>query len=113
MRISSRTPFVKQGIPLRYYKKEDSTLEIDFFLRTADHLVPVEVKATNNKAKSLSTLIKSDRYADIAFGIKLAHGNIGFANNVYTFPSFCTFLLKRYLATGALEAHYEDQKEAG
>lgn len=99
--------FAKQGIPLRYYKKEDSTLEIDFFLRTADHLVPVEVKATNNKAKSLSTLIKSDRYTDISFGIKLVRGNIGFSNNIITFPSFCTFLLKRYIATGALEDRFD------
>ena len=101
--------FVKQGIPLRYYKKADSTLEIDFFLRTADHLVPVEVKAVNNKSKSLSTLIKNDRYADISFGIKLVRGNIGFSNNIYTFPSFCSFLLRRYIATGALEEHFKRQ----
>lgn len=101
--------FAKQDIPLRYYKKGDSTLEIDFFLRTANHLVPVEVKATNNKAKSLSTLINSDRYTDVAFGIKLARGNIGFSNNIYTFPTFCAFLLKRYIATGALEKHFNKE----
>lgn len=101
--------FAKQDIPLRYFKKGDSTLEIDFFLRTSDHLVPVEVKATNNKAKSLATLIKNDRYADIDFGIKLVRGNIGYANHIYTFPSFCMFLLKRYIATGALEEHFNKE----
>ena len=88
----------KQGYELFYYKKESSTLEQDFFVRTKKSLVPVEVKSTNGKAKSLSTLIKSDSYPDITTGIKLIHGNIGFENNIHTFPYFCAFLLKRYLA---------------
>lgn len=88
----------KQGYELFYYKKENSTLEQDFFVRTKKSLVPVEVKATNGQAKSLSTLIKSDSYPDITTGIKLIHGNIGLDRNVHTFPYFCTFLLKRYLS---------------
>ena len=88
----------KQGYELFYFKKENSTLEQDFFVRTKKSLVPVEVKATNGKAKSLSTLIKSDSYPDITTGIKLVHGNIGLANGIHTFPYFCAFLLKRYLA---------------
>lgn len=88
----------KQGYELFYYKKENSTLEQDFFVRTKKSLVPVEVKATNGKAKSLSTLIKSDSYPDITTGIKLIQGNIGFENNIHTLPYFCTFLLKRYLS---------------
>ena len=87
----------KAGCGLYYYKKDDSTLEEDFFMRTADNLVPVEVKATNNMARSLNTLINSDKYPDIKFGIKVVGGNIGCNNNVYTFPYFCTFLLKEYL----------------
>ena len=55
-----------------------STLEEDFFLRTADYLVPVEVKSTNGRSKSLRTLIESEHYPDIKFGIKLVNGNIGF-----------------------------------
>ncbi len=88
---------VKSGYELFYYKREDSTLEEDFFVRTSKSLVPVEVKAGNNQSKSLRTLISSDRYPDITHGIKLCHGNIGFANNQYTMPYFCAFLLKRYL----------------
>ena len=87
----------KQGYELFYYKKKSSTLEQDFFVRTKKSLVPVEVKSTNGKAKSLSTLIKSDSYPDITTGIKLIHGNVGFENNIHTFPYFCAFLLKRYL----------------
>ena len=89
---------VKEGYQLYYYKREDSTLEQDFFVRTKRSLVPVEVKANNNRAKSLATLIKSEKYSDIQFGIKLCNGNIGFNNSIYTFPYFCTFMLKKYLA---------------
>ncbi len=88
---------VKAGYQLYYYKREDSTLEEDFFVRTANELIPIEVKAKNSKAKSLSQLIKSDKYPDVSFGIKFCTGNIGFENNIYTFPYYCTFLLKRYL----------------
>ena len=88
---------VKSGCKLYYYKKENSTLEEDFFLRTKTKLIPVEVKAANNKSKSLSTLIESEKYSEISYGIKLCNRNIVFENNIYTFPHFCTFLLKRYL----------------
>ena len=88
---------VKSGCKLYYYKRENSTLEEDFFLRTRDSLVPVEVKASNNRSKSLSTLIGSEKYPDIRFGIKLINGNIGFENNIFTFPHFCSFLLKSFL----------------
>ena len=88
---------VKSGGDLYYYKRENSTLEEDFFMRTAEALVPVEVKSTNGRSKSLRTLIESERYPDIRFGIKLTGGNIGFADNIYTFPYYCSFLLKKYL----------------
>ena len=87
----------KSGYGLYYYRRDDSTLEQDFFVRTADCLVPVEVKAKNGTAKSLRTLINSDRYPDIKWGIKFAGGNIGCDSNVYTFPYFCAFLLRRWL----------------
>ena len=88
---------VKSGCKLYYYKRKNSTLEEDFFLRTRDSLVPVEVKASNNRSKSLSTLTGSEKYPDIRFGIKLINGNIGFENNIFTFPHFCAFLLKSFL----------------
>lgn len=87
----------KQGYELYYYKKEDSTLEEDFFVRAKNYLIPIEVKATNGTAKSLRTLLKSEHYKDITYGIKFIKGNIGFSDNIFTFPYFCSFLLKRYL----------------
>ena len=89
--------FVKSGYDLYYYKREDSTLEEDFFVRTARELIPVEVKATNGRAKSLRTLIQSEKYEDIRYGIKFTGGNVGYDDQIYTFPYFCAFLLKRYL----------------
>ena len=91
---------VKAGYKLYYYKRDDSTLEQDFFVRTASALIPVEVKAKNGTAKSMRTLISSEKYADIHCGIKFTGGDIGYSDNIYTFPYFCAFLLKRYL-TGA------------
>ena len=88
---------IKNGYGLYYYKKDDSYLEEDFFVRTKDYLVPVEVKSTNGTAKSLRTLIKSNSYQDIKYGIKFISGNIGYSDNIYTFPYFCAFLLKEYL----------------
>lgn len=94
---------VKEGYHLYYYRKTDSTLEEDFFVRTASELVPLEVKSQNSKSKSLRMLIDSDHYPEIHFGIKLIGGNIGKVNNVITFPYFCTFLLKKYLSSGKIQ----------
>lgn len=88
---------VKQGYNLYFYKNEKGTLEMDFFIRDKDSLVPVEVKANNNSTISLNTLIESDNYKDIKYAIKLCNKNIGFNGKFYTFPYFLTFLLKRYI----------------
>lgn len=70
---------------LYYYKREDGSLEEDFFVRDKDHLIPVEVKARSGRSQSLRSLINSDKYADIEWGIKLSLNNIGFENYIYTF----------------------------
>ena len=88
---------VKQGYELFYYRNEKSTIEMDFFIRDADSLIPVEVKANNNATASLKNLIEKDKYSDIQYGIKLCANNIGFNGKFYTIPYFCTFLLKRYM----------------
>lgn len=87
----------KSGYNLFYYKRDDGSLEEDFFIRDKDNLIPIEVKAKNGRSQSLKSLINNDKYADIAWGIKLSMNNIGFDNNVYTFPYFCAFLLKDFV----------------
>ena len=91
--------FVKQGLPLVYFKKDNSTLEEDFFVRGTDELIPVEVKSNSNNSKSLRTLIESNHYPDIRRGIKLCASNVGNGNSIITFPYFCTFMLKKFLKT--------------
>lgn len=87
----------KSGYGLYYYKRENSTLEEDFFVRTRECLVPVEVKANKGTAKSMSTLIKSEKYPDIVFGLKLTAGNVGFESGVFTMPYFAAFLVRRLI----------------
>ena len=89
--------FLKQGMGLYYYKKENSSLEEDFFVRTSEELIPVEVKSNDNRSKSLSALIQNEKYSDIRHGIKLGDFNVGAANHIYTFPYFCAFLIRQYL----------------
>ena len=88
---------VKAGYDLYFYKNEKGTLEMDFFIRDKDSLIPVEVKANDNATVSLNNLIDGDNYKDIKYGIKLCNKNIGFNGKFYTFPYFMAFLLKRYL----------------
>ncbi len=90
--------FVKQGLGLYYYKKDNSQLEEDFFVRSKNELIPVEVKSNSHQSKSLLSLISNDNYQDIKHGIKLGDFNIGLANDIYTFPYFCSFLIKKYLS---------------
>ena len=88
---------VKEGYKLYFYKNDKGTIEMDFFIRDKNSLIPVEVKANDNATASLNNLINSEKYKDIKYGIKLCNKNIVFNGKFYTFPYFLTFLLKRYL----------------
>lgn len=88
---------VKEGYNLYFYKNEKGTLEMDFFLRDTNSLIPIEVKANDNSTPSLNTLINNKKYKSIKYGIKLCNKNIGFNDKFYTFPYFLTFLLKRFI----------------
>lgn len=88
---------VKSGYSLFFYKNDKSTVEMDFFVRDRDSLIPVEVKAIDGSTASLNKLIDSDKYSDIKYGIKFGNKNIGFNGKFYTFPYFLVFLLRRFL----------------
>ena len=87
----------KCGMPLYYWKRGESTLEEDFFVRDEESLIPLEVKGGSNRSKSLRELVDSPKYPQVRWGIKLADANIGFADNVLTMPWFCAFLIPRML----------------
>lgn len=89
----------KQGYDLFFFKHDNPALEMDFFVRNSDSLIPVEIKAGNTATASLCRLTNSANgtYPDIRFGIKFCMGNVGFNGHFYTFPYYTAFLLKRFL----------------
>ena len=85
---------VKQGYKdLFFYKNESSTIELVFLIRVKNEIMPIEVKAKRGKAVSLNKIIEN---RILNYGIKLSMNNIGFEKNIFTFPYFLTFLLKRF-----------------
>lgn len=51
----------RAGLPVYYYSKEGSTMEVDFVLQHGSRVIPVEVKAEENvKAKSLQNFVCHD-----------------------------------------------------
>lgn len=89
----------KQGYDLYFYKQDNPSIEMDFFVRDSSTLIPVEVKAGSNASSSLNKLTDSTRstYSDIKYGIKFSSGNIGFNGQFYTFPYYLAFQLKKFL----------------
>lgn len=96
---------VKQGYQLYFYKNEKGTIEMDFFVRDVDSLIPIEVKANNQATASLNSLINKECYSDIKYGIKFANKNIGYNGKFYTFPYFLAFMLKRFLKEKSMNNH--------
>ena len=69
----------------------DQTRIINVFNRVAPQL------ARENKKFQISK-VASEQYPDIRYGIKLSKNNIGHEDKIYTFPYFCSFLLKRFMS---------------
>ncbi len=89
---------IKSGYEqLYFYKRDNPAVEMDFFVRDRDTLVPVEVKSDDAATKSLNNLIDWKSYPDISYGIKLGYKNIGWNGKFFTFPYFLTPFLKRFL----------------
>ena len=80
----------KRGEELYYYKKEDSTLEIEFILERNCKLVPVEVKARKGSTRSLNELLKMD---NIERGYKLTAQNTGVVEKKITLPLYMASII--------------------
>ena len=63
----------KKGIPLYFYKN-NSKQTIDFLIQLDGKVIPIEVKGSNSKPKSLNTLIENNSEIDISY--KLIDRNI-------------------------------------
>lgn len=80
----------KRGEELYYYKKEDSTLEIEFILERDCKLVLVEVKARKGSTRSLNELLKMD---NIERGYKLTAQNTGVVEKKITLPLYMAAII--------------------
>ena len=61
------------NLPVYYYSKDNSTMEIDFIVQSGDQVLPVEVKAEENtKAKSLRTFVTEEFSKYNLTGVRLS-----------------------------------------
>jgi hypothetical protein len=81
---------IKNGYTLHYYKKSDSTLEIEFLIEKDAEVLPVEVKAGNTQSVSLNNFIQENK-PSIAY--KLIDGNIGFTDSKLTLPHYMALFI--------------------
>lgn len=59
--------------PIGYFKKDNSSMEIDFIVQAGAHLIPVEVKAEENvRSKSLRQFITVDKAGSGMTGIRFS-----------------------------------------
>lgn len=75
-----------------YYWAENQVAEIDFLLDTSKGIVPVEVKANENKkSKSLNYYIENNQPK---LAIRISANNFGFTNNIKSVPLYAVFCIK-------------------
>ncbi len=91
----------KSGQKLYYFHK-DSGLELDFLIRYDGECVPVEVKATTGKTKSLTTVLKNRDIYHVQKAVKLGKYNVGREGEVLTLPLYMGFLIKDKIREGLI-----------
>ena len=76
----------KKGYKLYFYKNGTTKRELDFIIQNDGKVVPIEVKSSNNRANSLSLLMKGNK---ISSGYKFIDGNIGISEEgIITLPLY-------------------------
>lgn len=78
----------RNGHPVRYYRNDSA--EIEFMIENDDGVVPVEVKATDGRTRSLDALLNGDA---VPYGYKLTAGNVGVAGRKITLPHYMAMFL--------------------
>ncbi len=82
---------LKNGLKVFYHEKGGQ--EIDFVISNNEDIYALEVKPSNGRRKSLNDLVSNSN--GTIKGIKLAHMNIGFTNNILTLPYYLAFLIDK------------------
>ena len=78
----------RNGHPVRYYRNDDA--EVEFLIENDDGVVPVEVKASSGRSRSLDRLLGS---AAVPYGVKLTGGNFGVSGKKVTLPHYMSMFL--------------------
>ena len=73
-----------------YFFNRNNSLEIDFVISQDRKVIPIEVKAGNNKAKSLRVLLDENPTMQ---GIKLVNGNVRYRDRATTYPHYMSMFL--------------------
>ncbi len=82
---------LKNGYRELYFRKDEaSTFEIEFIIEKADGAIPIEVKSTNSRSKSLDNLLKK---SEIPYGYKLISGNTGVSDKKITLPLYMAMFI--------------------
>jgi len=87
---------IKKGIPLYYYKPEEGRQEIEFLIVNDDGVIPIEVKAGNNKTLSLNEFIKKYKPP---YALKFITGNVGKDGKRITLPLYMVIFLEGFRGT--------------
>ena len=74
---------MKSHHSLHYYQNKN--LEIEFLIEQNAKVIPVEVKAGNNRSQSMDQLLKNE---DIPYGYKFVNGNCGINGKKTTLPLY-------------------------
>lgn len=78
----------RNGHPVRYYRNDDA--EIEFMIENDDGVIPIEVKASAGRSRSLDRLIER---GSVPYGIKLTGGNVGVSGKKVTLPHYMAMFL--------------------
>ena len=81
---------VKKGYPLYYFKRDDSSSEVEFLIEKECSVVPIEVKSKKGSTSSLDTILKKD---DVKLGYKIIDGNLGITEKKKTIPHYMTMFI--------------------
>ncbi|MBR2199402.1 MAG: AAA family ATPase [Bacteroidales bacterium] len=80
----------KKHLPLYYYKKDDSSVEIEFVLTSGISPLPIEVKSKNGRTQSLNTVLT---WQGINLGYKFGNFNVGIDGNKISMPIYLAMFL--------------------
>ena len=86
---------LKKDIKLFYFKRDDSSSEVEFLLEKNGSVIPIEVKSHKGETSSLDTLLKKE---EISLGYKIMNGNVGKSGKKsqfrITWQCFCKKLIR-------------------